>query len=141
MAAEETEKTIKLTDRQRLFVENYIKLGNKTEAYKQAGYSNKGNYNSICRAANRLLENPNVTAYYRDLISNRRKDSIASVEEVLEFYTSVMRGQVKDAFGLDPSLADRLKAADALAKRYQLFTQKLEIEAVQAVQIVEDLQQ
>lgn len=140
MAAEETEKTIKLTDRQRLFVENYIKLGNKTEAYKQAGYSNKGNYNSICRAANRLLENPNVTAYYRDLISNRRKDSIASVEEVLEFYTSVMRGQVKDAFGLDPSLADRLKAADALAKRYQLFTQKLEIEAVQAVQIVEDLQ-
>lgn len=140
MAAEETEKTIKLTDRQRLFVENYIKLGNKTEAYKQAGYSNKGNYNSICRAANRLLENPNVTAYYRDLISNRRKDSIASVEEVLEFYTSVMRGQVKDAFGLDPSLADRLKAADALAKRYQLFTQKLEIEAVQAVQIIEDLQ-
>lgn len=140
MAAEETEKTIKLTDRQRLFVENYIKLGNKTEAYKQAGYSNKGNYNSICRAANRLLENPNVTAYYRNLISNRRKDSIASVEEVLEFYTSVMRGEVKDAFGLDPSLADRLKAADALAKRYQLFTQKLEIEAVQAVQIVEDLQ-
>lgn len=140
MAAEETEKTIKLTDRQRLFVENYIKLGNKTEAYKQAGYSNKGNYNSICRAANRLLENQNVAAYYRDLISNRRKDSIASVEEVLEFYTSVMRGQVKDAFGLDPSLADRLKAADALAKRYQLFTQKLEIEAVQAVQIVEDLQ-
>lgn len=140
MAAEETEKTIKLTDRQRLFVENYIKLGNKTEAYKQAGYSNKGNYNSICRAANRLLENPNVTAYYRDLINNRRKDSIASVEEVLEFYTSVMRGEVKDAFGLDPSLSDRLRAADALAKRYQIFTQKLEIEATQAVQIIEDLQ-
>lgn len=134
------EKTNKLTDRQKLFVENYIKLGNKTEAYRQAGYSNKSSTNSICRAANRLLETPNVAAYYRELISNRRKDSIASVEEVLEFYTSVMRGEVKDAFGLDPSLSDRLRAADALAKRYQIFTQKLEIEATQAVQIIEDLQ-
>jgi hypothetical protein len=29
-----------------------------------------------------------------------------------------MRGEVKDAFGLDPGLSERLKAGDALMKRY-----------------------
>ena len=29
-----------------------------------------------------------------------------------------MRGEVKDQFGLDASLTDRLKAGDALMKRY-----------------------
>ena len=52
-----------------------------------------------------------------------------------------MRGEIKDAFGLDPTLSDRLKAADALAKRYQIFTQKLEVETTQAIQIIEDLEE
>ena len=29
-----------------------------------------------------------------------------------------MRGEVKDSFGLDAALADRLKAGDALMKRF-----------------------
>lgn len=43
---------------------------------------------------------------------------VASADEVVRFYTSVMRGEVKDSFGLDASLAERLKAADSLMKRY-----------------------
>jgi phage terminase small subunit len=52
-----------------------------------------------------------------------------------------MRGKEKDAFGLDPSLQDRLKAADQLAKRYQLFSNKVEVDGGQQmiVQFVEDL--
>jgi phage terminase small subunit len=49
---------------------------------------------------------------------------VASADEVLRFYSSVMRGQEKDAFGLDPSLADRLKAADSLMKRYAIGAEK-----------------
>ena len=33
------------------------------------------------------------------------------------FYTQAMRGEVKDQFGIEATLADRMKAADALAKR------------------------
>lgn len=43
--------------------------------------------------------------------------NIATAKEVLEFYTSVMRGKELDAFGLDVSIDSRLKAADSLAKR------------------------
>ena len=40
-------------------------------------------------------------------------------DEVLRFLTSTMRGEVKDQFDLDPSLADRLKAAEDLMKIHQ----------------------
>ena len=46
------------------------------------------------------------------------KELMADVNEVLKFYTSVMRGDEKDQFGLDASLSDRLKAADSLMKRF-----------------------
>lgn len=129
-----------LTDRQKTFVEKLIKCGSKTQAYKEAGYSCKKT-NTACREANKLLNNPRVAAYYQKLLDEKHSNNIADAEEVLRFYTSVMRGEIKDAFNLDPTLADRLKAADALAKRYQLFTQKLEVEGAQktVVQFVEDL--
>ena len=35
----------------------------------------------------------------------------------MEFFTKVMRGQVKDQFGLDAPLSERTRAAQELAKR------------------------
>ena len=45
------------------------------------------------------------------------KALIADSNEVLRFYSAVMRGEVKDQFGLDASLTDRLKAGDSLICR------------------------
>lgn len=49
---------------------------------------------------------------------------IAEADEVLKFYTAVMRGEVKDQFGLEASLSDRLKAGDSLMKRYAAASEK-----------------
>lgn len=46
-----------------------------------------------------------------------RSDTIATAQEVMEFFTDVMRGQVKDQFGLDATLSDRTRAAQEIAKR------------------------
>lgn len=35
----------------------------------------------------------------------------------MEFFTQVMKGEIKDAFDLPPSLQDKLNAAKELAKR------------------------
>jgi hypothetical protein len=40
------------------------------------------------------------------------------MEEVLQFYTDVMRGAVVDQNGKQPVVNDRLKAADSLYKRF-----------------------
>jgi phage terminase small subunit len=46
-----------------------------------------------------------------------RKETIADADEILQYFTKVMRGEEKDQFGLDAPLAERTKAAQELAKR------------------------
>ena len=46
-----------------------------------------------------------------------KSESVATAEEVMQFFTSVVRGEVKDQFGLDATLSDRMRAAQEIAKR------------------------
>ena len=102
-----------LTDQQKAFADFFIETGNATEAAKLAGYSEKTAYSQ----GGRLLKHVEVSAYIKERMTQQDAARVASADEVLRFYSSVMRGQEKDAFGLDPSLADRLKAADSLMTR------------------------
>lgn len=103
-----------LTPKQKAFAENYIIYGNATEAAKKAGYR----FKNMGPDAAKILNNPKVALYIAELMGSQDKQRVADMEEVLQFYTSVMRGQVKDQFGLDSSLADRLKAGVELMKRF-----------------------
>lgn len=109
-----------LTDQQKAFADFFIETGNATEAAKLAGYSEKTAYSQ----GGRLLKHVEVSAYIKERMTQQDAARVASADEVLRFYSSVMRGQEKDAFGLDPSLADRLKAADSLMKRYAIGAEK-----------------
>ena len=108
-----------LTPTQRAFADYYIECGNATEAAKRAGYSE----NNVGENAAKTLKNPNVSAYIAERMEEQTKKRVADANEVIEFYTAVMRGEVKDQFGLDSSLSDRLKAADSLAKRLAVAEQ------------------
>ena len=103
-----------LTPKQKAFADYYIECGNATEAAKRAGYSE----NNVGENAAKTLKNPNVSAYIAERMEEQARKRVADANEVIEFYTAVMRGEVKDQFGLDASLSDRLKAGDSLMKRY-----------------------
>ena len=103
-----------LTPKQQAFADYYIECGNATEAAKRAGYSE----NNVGENAAKTLKNPNVSAYIAERMEEQTRKRVADANEVIEFYTAVMRGEVKDQFGLDASLSDRLKAGDSLMKRY-----------------------
>lgn len=109
-----------LTDQQKAFADFFIETGNATEAAKLAGYSEKTAYSQ----GGRLLKHVEVSAYIKERMDKQNAARVASADEVLRFYSSVMRGEEKDAFGLDPSLSDRLKAADSLMKRYAIGAEK-----------------
>lgn len=109
-----------LTDQQKAFADFFIETGNATEAAKLAGYSEKTAYSQ----GGRLLKHVEVSAYIKERMTKQDAARVASADEVLRFYSSVMRGEEKDAFGLDPSLSDRLKAADSLMKRYAIGAEK-----------------
>ena len=111
---------MKLTPKQKAFADLYIKLGNATEAARQAGYSEK----TARYIAAENLTKPVIADYIHERMSNQDKERMASADEVLEFYTAVMRGEVKDQFGIDASLSDRIKAGMELMKRHAVCENK-----------------
>ena len=105
---------MKLTPKQKNFCEYYIQSGNASEAARKAGYKEK---NAPFMGAENLKK-PQIKSYINERVGKQDKELVADANEVLRFYSAVMRGEVKDQFGLDASLTDRLKAGDALMKRY-----------------------
>lgn len=105
---------MKLTPKQKDFCEYYLQTGNATEAAKRAGYSEKTAYS----IGQENLNKPVISEYIASRRAEMDKTLIADSDEVLRFYSAVMRGEVKDQFGLDAALGDRLKAGDSLMKRY-----------------------
>lgn len=105
---------MKLTPKQKAFADNYIKCGNATEAAKKAGYSKKTAYS----IGDENLKKPVISAYIAERMERQEQPLVASADEVLQFFTLVMRGKVKDQFDLDASLQDRLNAGKELMKRY-----------------------
>lgn len=103
-----------MTPKQKKFCEYYIQSGNAAEAARKAGYSGKTARN----IGQENLTKPDIKAYIHEIIGDQDKKRVADANEVLEFYSAVMRGEVKDQFGLEASLTDRLKAGDSLMKRY-----------------------
>jgi phage terminase small subunit len=105
-----------LTPKQKAFADYYIETGNATEAARKAGY--KGSSNTLGVTGSENLRKPIVSAYIKSRMAEIDAGRIATADEVMKFYTSVMRGEVKDQFGLDAQLADRLNAGKELMKRF-----------------------
>ena len=103
-----------LTPKQKAFADCYIECGNATEAARKAGYSEKAS--RFIGSEN--LTKPNISAYIAARMQAQNEARVASADEVLQFFSSVMRGEVKDQFGLDAALSDRLNAGKELMKRY-----------------------
>lgn len=102
-----------LTPKQKAFADYYIECGNATEAAKRAGYSES----SARQIGTENLSKPSISAYIAERTKPTEDNRIATGQEVMEFFTAVMRGEILDAFDLPPSLADRKDAAKELAKR------------------------
>ena len=116
-----------LRGKQRKFADNYIKSGNATEAYVNAGYKVRSNETARANAS-RLLTNANVKAYIEKRLKQLESAKLATAQETLEYLTSVMRGEqtetVVTAKGLyrnvEVSAKDRITAAKELLKRYPI---------------------
>ena len=128
-----------MTEKQKIFADEYIIDLNATRAYK-AAYPSVKKDNVASAAASRMLGNVNVKAYIDEQLEKLKSERVADQQEVLEFLTSVMRGKktepllVLDGEGKQkvvdaiPPVQARTKAAELLGKRYRLFTDKQEVE-------------
>lgn len=127
----------KMTLKQQRFADEYIITGNATQSAIKAGYSKK-----TARAiANENLMKPYIKEYINERLAKLESEKIATQEEVLQYLTSVMRGEktepllVLDGEGTQkviqavPNVQSRTRAAELLGKRYGTFTDRVDINA------------
>ena len=144
-----------MTDKQRKFADEYLIDCNATRAYK-AAYPHIKNDNVAKSAGNRLLTYVNIKAYIDEKLEQISSSKIADAKEVMEYLTSVLRGEssseiivvegcgdgYSEARAVDkaPDEKERLKAAELLGKRYGIFSDKTTV-SVEPVVIVNDLKE
>ena len=120
----------KLTLKQKKFADEYIISGNATESYKKV-YSNVKEDSTASAGASRMLRNVKVKSYIDERLKEIESKKSATQQEVIEYLTSVMRGEHKEEIligqgqgfqeitYIDVSAKDRLKAANLLNKIHQ----------------------
>ena len=109
-----------LTSKQRAFADAFIETGNASEAARRAGYK----ADTAGRNADKVRKNTKVVAYINERLAELEARQVASADEVMQFFSSVMRGEIKDQFGLDPSLTDRISAGKELMKRFAAIQER-----------------
>lgn len=107
-----------LTPKQKAFADEYLTDLNGTRAYK-AVYKNVKSDATASTNAWRLLRNAKVKEYIAERMKKIQSEKTADLEEVIRFFSSVMRGEVKDQFDLDATISDRLSAGRELMRWYE----------------------
>ena len=102
-----------LNQQQKLFCIYYAETSNGQQSAIRAGYKET----TAGVQASRLLTLDKVKKEIDRLNQKKEEHAIATATDVMQFLTKVMNGEIKDQFGLDATLADRIKAGQELAKR------------------------
>ncbi|MGK4058292.1 terminase small subunit [Loigolactobacillus coryniformis] len=115
----------KLTPKQKKFADNYIKSGNATQSAIDADYSKK----AARSIGQENLTKPDIKSYIDECMQQIEDEKIADATEVLQYFTSVLRGEVEETvvvggpMGAEtvdkpPDIKTRLSAGKELLKRY-----------------------
>lgn len=127
---------MKITEKQRKFVDYYIETGNAEESAKRAGYSARGN-------TTKLLQNTTISQYMDKRLKEISSKRIMGATEALELLTSIGRGEMTEELHIPtemgvkkivktPDIRDRQKAIDSILKRYPVKSEELKDELLKA---------
>ncbi|MBY9078292.1 terminase small subunit [Paenibacillus sp. HN-1] len=138
---------MKLTEKQKRFADHFVETGNATEAAVLAGYSAK----TAKETGYENLTKPHIREYIDARIAEKDSARIAKQDEILEFLTHILRGEVKEQFPLGLGMGeqqlvkkeldgkDRIKAAELLGKRYGMWVDRQQLDGTVGVQIIDDI--
>ena len=138
----------KLTIKQKKFADEYIKTGNATQSANNAGYSKK----TARKIGSENLTKPDIKAYIDERMKELDEEAIADQKEILKGLTRQARREEKEYqvvviqkpsyddngnfLGMEQTPQtveiptqnkDSIKAWELLGKRYQLWTDKVDM--------------
>lgn len=134
-----------LNPKQEAFCLHYAKTGNATESYKVAGYNCKSDA-VVAASAVRLLSQVKVKERLAELRDEMASEKIASIAEIQERLTSILRGEIQEEqvvvegcgdgvseakiIKRQPQLKDMIKAGETLGKMQGAFDNRNNINVV-----------
>lgn len=155
-----------MTEKQKIFCDEYLIDLNATRAYK-AAYPNCKKDSSADASARKLLGNTRIQEYIQKRLDEKEDALIAKQDEVLKTLTRIMRREEPEtvvvtckthksyyddngkkviddteepvAVPIPTKVSDANKAAEMLGKYYALFTDKTQIDGEGVVQIINDI--
>ena len=120
---------MKLTAKQRLFADEYIKSGNATQSAIKAGYAEKAAY----RTGADNLRKPQIKSYIDAKLAEIESHKIADAKEAMQAITAIARGETTETqaqinplsgkwekIEVPADLKVRLSAWKEILKRYPL---------------------
>lgn len=134
-----------LNPKQEAFCLHYAKTGNATESYKVAGYNCKSDA-VVAASAVRLLNQAKVKERLVELRDEMASEKIASIAEIQERLTSILRGEIQEEqvvvegcgdgvseakiIKRQPQLKDMIKAGETLGKMQGAFDNRNNINVI-----------
>ena len=137
----------KMSRMQKRFCEEYLVDCNGAHAAIRAGYNPK----TAKVRASQLLKIPAIRERIDEELERIHNERTADAEEVMEYLTSVMRGEKKEqvlaldgdgkqkVIEVDVPMRERVKCAELIGKRYGMFTGNFEVNGGVKVVFVGDL--
>lgn len=116
---------MKLTEKQKIFCDEYIKLGNATQAAINAGYSKR----TARSQGQRLLTNVDIKKYIDERMEQLASERIMSAQEILERLSLIAKADIKETVVVanaegysevekPPDFKTQIQAMKELLKRY-----------------------
>lgn len=137
-----------MTPKQERFCTEYLVDLNATQAAIRSGYSEKTAHSQ----GPRLLENVEVQNRIKEIREQEFDNAIATAKEAEAFLAKAMRGEIEEEVIVNEgqgdgfsearvmtkqiSAKDRIKAAELIGKRNQLFTDKVKVDSAVPIVIV-----
>lgn len=117
-----------MTDKQKIFADEYLIDLNATRAYK-AAYPKVKNDNTAAVSANRLLRNDNVAEYIKERMAERAKRTEVTQDDVVKELATIGFAKTALVNEFEVKTNDKLKALELLGRHLGMFTDKSEIKA------------
>lgn len=131
-----------MTEKQKIFADEYLIDLNITRAYK-AAYPCVKKDTVAAAAGSRMLRNVKIKSYIDEQLERMHSERTADAQEIMEYLSSVLRGESQSEIVVvegtgegcsearsvmkTPDEKDRLKAAELLGKRYGMWKDRVEV--------------
>lgn len=125
----------KISAKEEKFIQNIIKGETKRDAYRLAFNDPTLEDVTIDSKATTLLNKRHIAGEIEHRFELAKSESIATAQEIMEYFTKVMRGEEKDQFGLDAPLGERTSAAKELMKRVVEMEEQAKLKAVPEIKV------